>query len=107
MKCPFCHNPQNSVVDSRPGAHGSCRRRRLCGNCGQRFTTFEELAWDERPKKPTLDEYVAVAIDDALLTMAEAKPDDMAEATLSLAQTAIDAQKDYWTKYGGANGRNT
>ncbi len=103
MKCPFCHHPHNGVVDSRPGANGTCRRRRLCGNCGQRFTTFEEVAEAYQPKPPSLNEYVAVAIDDALLSLAGRKPADMAEATLSLAQTAIDAQKDYWTKYGGSN----
>ena len=44
MKCPFCNNPETQVKDSRPTEDGSAiRRRRLCTNCGSRFTSFERV----------------------------------------------------------------
>lgn len=42
MKCPFCHQIQTSVVESRLGDdYHSVRRRRECDACHKRFTTFE------------------------------------------------------------------
>lgn len=44
MNCPFCRAENTKVVDSRLAAEGNkIRRRRLCENCGQRFTTFEMI----------------------------------------------------------------
>ena len=44
MKCPFCNNPETQVKDSRPTEDGGAiRRRRLCPNCGSRFTSFERV----------------------------------------------------------------
>jgi transcriptional repressor NrdR len=44
MKCPFCGNLDTQVKDSRPSDDGaSIRRRRLCGKCEGRFTTFERV----------------------------------------------------------------
>jgi transcriptional repressor NrdR len=43
MRCPFCHNPDSRVVDSRETDEGATtRRRRSCPGCGRRFTTVEE-----------------------------------------------------------------
>ena len=43
MRCPFCHNPDSRVIDSREADEGSTtRRRRSCPQCGRRFTTVEE-----------------------------------------------------------------
>jgi transcriptional repressor NrdR len=42
MHCPFCGSDDTKVVDSRPVDGGSAiRRRRLCGSCAHRFTTYE------------------------------------------------------------------
>ena len=42
MKCPFCSNIENKVIDSRISKDGSAiRRRRECLACGKRFTTYE------------------------------------------------------------------
>ena len=47
MICPFCKKGETSVVDSRPTEDGtSIRRRRLC-ECGERFTTFERVQFQE------------------------------------------------------------
>lgn len=42
MRCPFCGHEDTQVKDSRPAEdNAAIRRRRVCGNCGARFTTFE------------------------------------------------------------------
>ena len=44
MRCPFCSQDDSQVKDSRPSEDGaSIRRRRQCGACGARFTTFERI----------------------------------------------------------------
>jgi transcriptional repressor NrdR len=43
VRCPFCHNPDSRVIDSREADEGATtRRRRACPGCGRRFTTVEE-----------------------------------------------------------------
>ncbi len=44
MKCPFCHQDNDRVVDTRTSDDGYViRRRRLCCACAKRFTTFERI----------------------------------------------------------------
>jgi transcriptional repressor NrdR len=44
MKCPFCNNGNTRVIDSRPAEdNNAIRRRRLCDECGKRFTTYEKI----------------------------------------------------------------
>jgi transcriptional repressor NrdR len=44
LRCPFCGEPESQVKDSRPTEDGAAiRRRRLCPQCGGRFTTFERV----------------------------------------------------------------
>jgi len=44
MRCPFCTSTETQVKDSRPSEdHAAIRRRRICGDCGGRFTTFERV----------------------------------------------------------------
>lgn len=44
MKCPYCGNKNNKVVDSRESLEGaSVRRRRECLKCKRRFTTYEHV----------------------------------------------------------------
>lgn len=44
MKCPYCGKASSFVVDSRESDDGtSIRRRRSCGECGKRFTTYERV----------------------------------------------------------------
>jgi transcriptional repressor NrdR len=43
VRCPFCHNADSRVIDSREADEGATtRRRRSCPKCGRRFTTVEE-----------------------------------------------------------------
>lgn len=48
MLCPFCAANSSQVIDTRPVPDG-VRRRRRCGACGERFTTYE------RAEEPRLD----------------------------------------------------
>lgn len=42
MRCPFCHNADTRVIDSRLASEGEhVRRRRKCVECSERFTTYE------------------------------------------------------------------
>ncbi len=44
MKCPFCENPEDKVIDSRTSKEGNAiRRRRECLQCGKRFTSYERV----------------------------------------------------------------
>ena len=48
MKCNQCQIDDTKVIESRDVADGQAiRRRRMCGSCGFRFTTYERL---ERPQ---------------------------------------------------------
>jgi transcriptional repressor NrdR len=42
MRCPECHSADTRVIDSRPANEATAiRRRRSCGDCRHRFTTYE------------------------------------------------------------------
>ncbi len=44
MKCPFCSELDNKVIDSRLSKDGHVtRRRRECLICERRFTTYEHI----------------------------------------------------------------
>ena len=44
MKCPFCKEDQDRVIDSRSSDNGrTIRRRRQCLVCKRRFTTYEKV----------------------------------------------------------------
>jgi transcriptional repressor NrdR len=44
VKCPFCTELENKVIDSRLSNQGAViRRRRECLECSRRFTTYERV----------------------------------------------------------------
>ena len=44
MRCPFCGNVEDRVVDSRESREGDViRRRRECAQCERRFTSYEKI----------------------------------------------------------------
>lgn len=48
MRCPYCSSLETQVKDSRPtDDNTSIRRRRVCPDCGGRFTTFERVQLKE------------------------------------------------------------
>jgi len=92
MRCPECGQDQDRVVDSRPQPDGDAiRRRRECGSCGARFTTFERI---ERP--PLLVRKRSGAIvpfesSRVLDGMARAAKDRIGRSVLE--QTALDIER--------------
>ena len=56
MRCPYCNDSSNRVIDSRESREGlEIRRRRECDECGRRFTTRERVD-DVLPKIVKRDE---------------------------------------------------
>ena len=54
MKCPFCGHGDTQVVETRESDDGAfVRRRRRCGGCERRFTTYErpEVTFPQVVKK--------------------------------------------------------
>ena len=41
MKCPYCEHEKTRVIDTSHDSRGGIRRRRVCVNCNQRFSTYE------------------------------------------------------------------
>lgn len=61
MQCPYCHQTEDKVVDSRTSREGrAVRRRRECVSCGRRFTTYEyveERAVQVQKRDGTVEPY--------------------------------------------------
>jgi len=74
MFCPFCNAQDTKVIDSRLVSEGSqVRRRRLCNECNERFTTFEfaelimpRLIKSDGSREPFNEEKLLVGINTAL-----------------------------------------
>ena len=44
MRCPYCNSTDSQVKDSRPDTEDAIiRRRRVCNQCGAKFTTVERV----------------------------------------------------------------
>ena len=44
MRCPYCNSTDSRVADSRPDSGDAViRRRRVCNQCGAKFTTVERI----------------------------------------------------------------
>ena len=44
MRCPYCNSSDSRVADSRPDIEDAViRRRRVCNQCGAKFTTVERV----------------------------------------------------------------
>lgn len=41
MKCPYCDNKNTRVIDTSHDNRGGTRRRRICDDCGRRFSSYE------------------------------------------------------------------
>ena len=46
MKCPYCKDDDSKVLDTSHDKRGGTRRRRVCLNCQQRFSTYERAILD-------------------------------------------------------------
>ncbi len=78
MKCPYCQDAEDRVVDSRETREGTViRRRRECQGCSRRFTSYERI--DEIPYMVVKKDGKREAFDRAkvlngLLTACEKRP---------------------------------
>ena len=100
MKCPFCGNLDDKVVDSREGKEGEViRRRRECVNCGRRFTSYERI--DEIPymvvkKDGNRERFDRQKVMAGLLKACEKRPVSaaMLEAIVDRVEAALQEQSE-------------
>lgn len=100
MKCPFCHQDNDRVLDSRTSPDGyAIRRRRECLSCKRRFTTYERI--EESPLKVIKKDGTRVPFDRAKLKQGLEKAcwkrpigDEQIEAILSALESDIYSQFD-------------
>ncbi|MES2741765.1 MAG: transcriptional regulator NrdR [Pseudomonadota bacterium] len=92
MKCPFCHHAETQVLETRVSEEGDAiRRRRRCGKCDKRFTTFEriELVMPAVVKKNgSRTEYAAVKLRGSLMLALRKRP--VAAASVDTAILSIE-----------------
>jgi transcriptional repressor NrdR len=78
MKCPFCGNLVDKVVDSRESKEGDViRRRRQCLSCGKRFTSrerIEEIEYRVVKKDGNREPFQRQKLIAGLLTACEKRP---------------------------------
>ena len=100
MKCPFCNQEATRVIDSRPADdNSSIRRRRLCDECGKRFTTYEKV--ETIPlivikKDNTREQYDRAKIESGILRACYKLPISTAEIqkTIDAIETEIFNQEE-------------
>jgi transcriptional repressor NrdR len=77
MECPFCHQDNDKVVDSRASGP-AIRRRRECLACGRRYTTYERAESEPRlrvvKKDGTREAYDRAKIRQGLLLALHKRP---------------------------------
>ena len=92
MKCPFCQHEEIHVLDTRVSEEGDAiRRRRRCGKCDKRFTTYEriELVMPFVVKKNgSRTEYAAAKLRASLTLALRKRP--VAAASVDTAVQAIE-----------------
>jgi transcriptional repressor NrdR len=92
MKCPFCHHGDTQVLDTRVSEEGDAiRRRRRCGKCDKRFTTYEriELVMPVVVKKNgSRTEYAAAKLRGSLMLALRKRP--VAAAAVDTAIASIE-----------------
>jgi transcriptional repressor NrdR len=78
MKCPYCGNLGDKVVDSRESKDGDViRRRRQCLNCGKRFTSrerLEDIEYRVVKKDGNREAFLRQKLIAGLLTASEKRP---------------------------------
>jgi transcriptional repressor NrdR len=100
VKCPFCGNLDDKVVDSREGKEGEViRRRRECVGCGRRFTSYERI--DEIPymvvkKDGTRERFERQKVIAGLLKACEKRPVSVSdlEAVANKVESTLQERPD-------------
>jgi transcriptional repressor NrdR len=93
MRCPYCHETEDRVVDSRTSREGrAIRRRRECLSCSRRFTTYEEI--EERPVQVIKSDGTVEAFDRAKLLRSLRLPCVKRPVTEAEIEAMVDAIED-------------
>ena len=93
MRCPYCHETEDRVVDSRTSREGrAIRRRRECVGCGRRFTTYEVV--EERPVQVIKSDDTVEAFDREKLLRSIRLPCVKRPVTESGIEEMVDAIED-------------
>jgi transcriptional repressor NrdR len=97
MKCPFCGNAENKVIDSRISKDGKAiRRRRECLGCARRFTTYEYVE-DILPmvvkKDGRREPFDRVKIRNGVMTACEKRPISMEDMDKIVENVEIACQE--------------
>lgn len=101
MRCPFCREDHDRVIDSRTVDDGfSIRRRRQCLRCGRRFRTYErpdEIAIKVVKKNGSREPFQRSKIRAGLATACWKRPisDDQIDALVA------DIESDIYAEYEG------
>lgn len=83
LHCPFCHNDDSRVIDSRTAEEGNAiRRRRECTKCNKRFTTIESAALSVKKRSGTLEPFSREKVISGVRKACQGRPvssDDLAK----------------------------
>ena len=80
MKCPYCGSENLKTLETRDSADNTVRRRKECGDCGKRFTTYEYIETVElmvRKKDGRLERFDINKIVRGLQKACEKRPETM------------------------------
>lgn len=99
MRCPYCHDTEDRVVDSRTSREGrAVRRRRECLSCGRRFTTYEYV--EERPLQVSKRDGAVEAYDRAKLLRSVQLPCVKRPLSLADIEAMVDDVEDELGRLG-------
>lgn len=89
MHCPFCHNPDSRVVDTRIADDGaSIRRRRECTTCKHRFTTLETSTFQVVKRSGVVESFNRDKLVQGLMKACQGRP--VAEGALALLAQKVE-----------------
>ena len=75
MHCPFCHNPDSRVVDTRIADDGaSIRRRRECTHCKKRFTTLETSSFQVVKRSGVVESFSRNKVESGVKKACQGRP---------------------------------
>lgn len=99
MRCPYCEETEDRVVDSRTSREGrAVRRRRECLSCGRRFTTYEYV--EDRPLQVLKNDGSTEAYDRAKLLRAIRLPCAKRPVSQGDMEALVDAIEDEMSGLG-------
>lgn len=83
MHCPFCHNPDSRVVDTRIADDGaSIRRRRECTHCKRRFTTIETSSFQVVKRSGVVEPFSRNKVVQGVMKACQGRPVDERDLAL-------------------------